>query len=83
MARSEAVTTFFKLYLDKLIKGFEGYLDHVSYLYYGHLPSSAAAKEEEHEEKEGNVGFKLTTLDNLLSPLRADLVFGIFRWNNI
>ncbi len=63
-------------FLDKMIKSFEEYLDLVSYLYYGHVPSQAAAREEECEEQEGKAAFRLTTLDHMLSPMRADLVFG-------
>jgi len=64
--------------VNKVSKGLEGYLDLVSHLYYGYLPSSSAAREAEIEQKEDKDGFKFTTLDNLLSPLRNDLVYGIF-----
>ena len=61
---------------NKVAKGFENYLDLISSLYYGYLPSSSAAREAESEEREKE-GFKFTVLDRMLSPIRVDLPFGI------
>ena len=63
----------------KVGKGFEGYLELVSYLYYGYLPTSSAAREAEYEEKEGKGDYKCSTLDYMLSPMRADLAYGLFK----
>ena len=75
--KDEEQASSVKQKVSKVSKGFEGYLDLVSHLYYGYLPSSSAAREAEYEQKEDKDCFKFTTLDTLLSPLRSDLAFGI------
>eukprot|EP00826_Nyctotherus_ovalis_P066367 TRINITY_DN9800_c0_g1_i14.p1 TRINITY_DN9800_c0_g1~~TRINITY_DN9800_c0_g1_i14.p1 ORF type:complete len:234 (-),score=49.73 TRINITY_DN9800_c0_g1_i14:246-947(-) len=64
--------------VSRVAKGFETYLELVGSLYYGHLPSSSAAREAETEEQEKE-GFKFSVLDRMLSPMRVDLAFE--RWN--
>ena len=55
-----------KAQVNKVAEGFENYLDLISSLYYGYLPSLTA-------KEKGDL-----ILDRMLSPMRTDLVFGNF-----